>query len=208
LYWSIHKEELSREGPEAPLYGEISKSSSEQLKAPVVIFAVEDAILVYGIAAALANRADALMSLQANAGAYDASYPGLPLLGVVTTGDKTSERIEEYTAEQIFKACTQADLTPNELFIACVRFTQTTKSSNFKARLTPALIEWVRRKWSYVLDQQTFYLTNPTFNVPLIKAALGGLGNDLGQLGKLLVALEPALKTRLGDVFRKYLQSL
>ena len=208
FYLSLHKEALNSQNAANPIYGEIPSSSSDQLKEAVAIFAAEDAILNYGVSAALAGRADALSEFQAKAGAYPASYPGRPLLDVMTSGKVIKERVEEYTAEQIHKVCTQPDLTPNELFVSCVRFTQITRASNFKATLAPTLIEWVRRKWSYVLEQQTFYLTNPAYNVPVIKAALNGLGNDLSALGKMLVVIEPALKTWLGDAFRKYLQSL
>jgi hypothetical protein len=207
-YLSLHKEVLNSQNATNPIYGEIPSSSSDQLKEAVAVFAAEDAILNYGISAALAGRADALSELQANAGAYLADYPGRPLLEVIASGKIIEERVQEYTAEQIYKVSTQHDLTPNELFVSCIRFTQTTRASNFKATLTPILIEWARRKWSYALQEQTFYLTNPAYNVPAIKAALSGLGNDLSALGKMLVVIEPALKTRLGDTFRRHLQSL
>jgi len=204
----LHKEVLNNQNIAAPVYGQIPSSSSEQLKDAVAIFAAEDAILYYGISAALAGRADALSELHAKAGTYSASYPGRPLLNVMASGKTIQERVEEYTAEQVHKVCSQPDLTPNELFVSCIRFTQTTRASNFKATLTPILIEWAKRRWSYALEDQTFYLTNPAYNVPLIKAALSSLGDDLNALGKMLVVVEPALKTRLGDAFRKFLQSL
>jgi hypothetical protein len=141
-------------------------------------------------------------------GAYRYSYPGRSLLDVMVNGKPIEDRVQEHTAEQIHKVCTQPDLTPNELFVSCVRFTQTIRASNFKATLTPVFIEWVRRKWTYALTEQAFYLINPAYNVPAIKAALNVLGNDISALGKMLVVIEPALKTRLGDAFRKYLQSL
>ena len=188
-YLSIHKEELNEQRFDSPVYGEIPKISPQQLNDPAVIFAAEDAILNYGISAAIVGRRDALFALETAASTYDPNYPGLPLLEVMKSGRMIDERVQEYTGAQIHKVCTQDDLTPNELFVACVRFTQTTRSSNFKAPLTLLLINWAKRKWSYVLEQQTFYLTNPAYNVPLIETALKGIGNDLGALGKMLVVI-------------------
>lgn len=207
-YLSQHKEALRSQTPTDPIYGEIPPSSLGQLKEAVAIFAAEDAILSYGICAALAGRADHLSDFQAKTGSYPTNYPGHSLLKVIRSGKIIKERVEEFTAEQIHKISTQAELTPNELFVSCVRFTQTARASNFKTMLTPILIEWVKRRWSYALEEQAFYLTNPAYNVPAIQEALNALGNDLSALGKMLVVIEPALKTRLGDAFRNYLQSL
>jgi hypothetical protein len=59
-YLSFHKETLNKQDFATPIYGQIPSYSSEHLKDAVAIFAAEDAILCYGISAALADRPDAL----------------------------------------------------------------------------------------------------------------------------------------------------
>jgi hypothetical protein len=99
-------------------------------------------------------------------------------------------------------------LTPDELFIASLRFVQAAKRSNFKKLLSSALAAWARECWAFAIAEQRFYLRNPSVTVPAIEDALAASDGDLAFVGKLLVAIQPAVNPRIDNEFREFLLSL
>jgi crotonobetainyl-CoA:carnitine CoA-transferase CaiB-like acyl-CoA transferase len=126
----------------------------------------------------------------------------------MVAGEGAGSRLEDQIAAEIYKVANRTDLTPDELFVAGLRFIQSAKRSNFKKLLAPALAEWAREHWTYVIEKQQFYLRNPSTAVPPIKEALAASGAELAFVGKLLVAIEPAVNPRIDQQFREFLLSL
>jgi hypothetical protein len=168
----------------------------------------EDALLSFGIIAALERRLDALATLCALRDALAEGYPGREILELMASGQTAEQRIRAYTAAQIHHVTGHAELTPDDLFIANVRFAQWAKRSVFAKVLAPALESWTRARWSAVIEEQRFNLRNPTTSVPPIHDALAASSRGVNFVGRLIVAAEPAVHARFEPNFRDYLRSI
>jgi hypothetical protein len=102
----------------------------------------------------------------------------------------------------------QAALTPDELFVACVRFVQWAKKSNLQRLLVPLLESWARAAWVRAIEEQRFYLRSPASSVPAIRGVLASTGTGLSFLGTLIVSAQPAVHHRFDQMFRDFLLSL
>jgi hypothetical protein len=165
-------------------------------------------LLAFGIMAALERQSTALTSLFTRVGECQAGDGRTEITKTMAMGESASDRLENQIALQIYKVANRADLTPDELLVAGVRFAQSAKRSSFKKLLAPALADWVRKCWAYAIEEQRFYLRNPSTAVPLIKEALTSSDVGLAFVGKLFVAIEPAVKSRFDQSFREFLLSL
>jgi hypothetical protein len=168
IYLDANRDALQQSGPQNPVYGEILPATPEQLLAERAVFSAEDALLSFGIMAALQKRADALAALFAGAGHIQPGYPGRKILEVMANGQSHEEGLPPYVAVQIHQVAHQAVLTPDELFVACVRFAQWADKSNLQAVLTPPLEAWARAAWAHAIEEQRFNLRSPVGSVPPI----------------------------------------
>lgn len=207
IYLDLHREALRKSGPENPAYGEIPPATADERQSGRAVFTAEDALLTFGIIAALEKRSDKITDLCAAVEAMG-DYPGRSILEVIAHGKGGEEALPSYVAFQIHRVAQEADLTPDELFPACVRFVQWAKKSNLQKVLTPAIEAWARARWSYAIEEQRFNLRNPASSVPPIEAALTSSDTGLTFLGRLLVAAVPAVHHRFDQAFREFLLSL
>jgi len=113
-----------------------------------------------------------------------------------------------YVAVQIHRLVHRAVLTPDELFVANVRFVQWAKKSNLQRVLIPPLEAWARAAWTHAIEEQRFNLRSPTSSVPPIREALASSDTALKFLGKLIVSAEPAVHHKFDQTFRDFLLSL
>lgn len=208
IYLDAHKDSVRQSGPENPAYGEIDPATPEQLQGERAKFSAEDALLAFGIMAALENQTTALAVLGEGASDIAAGYSGKEILEIVRSGESKEEDLPPYVATQIHHVIQHPDLTPDELFVACVRFVQWAKKSNLQRVLTPAIEKWARARWEHAIEEQRFNLRNPITSVPAIRDALAVNMKGLTFLGKLLIAAEPAMHTKFPPDFRNYLRSL
>jgi hypothetical protein len=208
IYLDAHKDSVRQSGPENPAYGEIDPATPEQLQGERAKFSAEDALLAFGIMAALENQMAALSALGEGASDIAAGYAGKEILEIVRSGESKAENLLPYVATQIHHVTHHPDLTPDELFVACVRFVQWARKSNLQRVLTLAVEMWARSKWARAIEEQRFNLRNPVTGVPAIRDALAANMKGLTFLGKLLIAAEPAMHTKFPPDFRNYLRSL
>ncbi len=201
IYMEGHRDMVRNHGPLNPAYGEIAVASSGQLQSQYAVFASEDALLTFGIMAALARRPAVLAS-------FCARIADNKLAEIMTGRGEVGERLDDYIAAEVHKVAARDDLTPDELLRAGIRFAQSAKRSNFQRFLTPVLAAWARERWTHAIEQQQFYLRNPSITVQPIKEILASPATGLSFVGKLLVAAVPAVKTRLDESFREFLLSL
>jgi hypothetical protein len=205
----VARPDLVRQGdPQNPAYGEIDPIAAEQLRSQTAVEITDDALLSFGILAAIELRPDALATLCALRDEIPAGYPGRKILEQMASGQRAEEAIRAYTAAQIHHVANHAELTPDELFVANVRFAQWANRSVFTKLLAPALERWTRARWSAAIEEQRFNLRNPTTSVPPIRDALAVTTKGLSFVGRLIVAAEPAVHTRFDQAFRDYLRSL
>jgi hypothetical protein len=155
----------------------------EQLKTERAVLTTEDALLSFGVMAALQNRSDALADLCAGAGDIQPGYPGRKILNIMASGESSEEELPPYVAVQIHHVTHHPDLTPDELFVAGMRFLQWAKKSNLQRVLAPAIESWARARWARAIEEQRFNLRSPASSVPAIRDALASTKSGLRFLG-------------------------
>jgi hypothetical protein len=157
---------------------------------------------------AVGRQPTALASLRARLSKGQSGYAGKEIANIMAAGEGAGDRHEDIIAVQIYKVVNRADVTPDDLFVAGLRFVEAAARSNFKRQLAPVLADWARERWAYSIEEQQFYLHNPLQTVPSIREALASSEAGLAFVGKLLVTIEPAVKPHLGKSFREFLLSL
>ena len=76
IYLDDNRDIVQQSGPQNPLYGEIPPATAKQLLTERAVLTAEDALLSFGLMAALQKRPDAFASLCAGAGDVVPGYPG------------------------------------------------------------------------------------------------------------------------------------
>jgi hypothetical protein len=208
IWLDANRDTVRRSDPQNPVYGEISRATPEQLLTERAVFSAEDALLSFGVIAALQKRTYALAALCTGAGDIQPGYPGRGILEVMASGQNREDRLSPYVAAEIHRAAHQATLTPDELFVACVRFVQWAKKSDLQRVLTPRLEAWARAAWERVIEEQRFNLRSPASSVSIIREVLASTGTGLSFLGRLIVSAQPAVQHRFDQIFRDFFLSL
>ena len=190
------------------VYGGIPPSNPEQLLTELAAFSAEDALISFGIVAAVQRRLDALVALCEEGREIRIGYPGRSILEVMAGRRSREEKLPSYVAVEVHRVAHRATLAPDELFVACVRFLQWAKTSNFQRILVPPLEAWARAAWERAIEEQRFNLRSPASSVPAIREILASTGMGLGFLGRLNVSAQPAVQYRFDQTFRDFLLSV
>ena len=208
IWLDANRDNVRRSDAHNPVYGEIPPATPEQLLTERAVFFAEDALLSFGIVAALQKRNDALGALCAGAGDIQQGYPGSTILRIMSEGQSRDDKLPSHTAVEIHRVAHQAALVPDDVFVACVRFVQWAKKSSLQRILTPALEAWARAAWARAIEDQQFHLRSPASSVPPIREVLCSADTGLNFLGRLIVSAEPAVRHKFDQTFRTYLLSL
>jgi hypothetical protein len=208
IWLDANRDIVLRSDSQNPVYGEIPPATPEQLLTERAVFSAEDALLSFGIMAAFQRRLDVHAILCAGGGEIPTGYPGRSILEIMTVGQSREEGLPPYVAVQIHHVADQAVLTPDELFVACVRFAQWAKKSSLQGVLTPPLDAWARAAWAHAIEEQRFNLRSPASSIPPISEVLTSPDTGLNFLGRLIVAAEPAVHHKFDQTFRQFLLSL
>jgi hypothetical protein len=199
---------LREQDPKNPSYGEIPPCTSEELRSPLAAYVIEDTLMSFGIAASLRCDTSALELLNGNLVRDRTDNIASLMLQTMSTGEVAGSYDRLLIAIQIYRTARASTLTPEQLFASSVRFVQAATNSNFKRTLAPLLEKWCRERWQYVIEQQRFELWNPRMTVPPIEVALASPDTGLRYVGKLILAIEPALKATLDASLRSYMLAL
>ncbi len=208
IYFDAHPDLVQRSNPQNPVYGEIPPATPEQLLTARAVFSVEDALLSFGVIAAAQKRPDALAALCAGASDMPTGYPGRSIIEVLESGQNRENKFSSHVAVELHRVAHAAALTPDELFVSCLHFVQWAKKSNLQKVLTLLLEPWARAAWARAIEEQRFNLRNPVSSVPPIREMLRSTDTGLNFLGRLIVAAEPAVHSKLDPSLHHFLLSL
>jgi hypothetical protein len=209
LYLKANIAALQGMGPTTPAYGEIESATPERWQTSEALLVIEDALLSFGLAAALAGNHAVIASLHDRwAETMPEGFPGGRILKIMAKDEMPGDRLEDQIAAQVRKVAQNTGLDPDDIFVAGLRFTEAVKRSNFKRHLEPTLCTWTKQRWQYALDEQRFLLRNPLQTSTAIEHAVASDKADLNSTGRILLAAEPAVRSQLGQSFRDYLQAL
>jgi hypothetical protein len=208
IYLEGNRDRLLTATAASPVFGKIPVATLAERNAPRGKFAAEDSVQAFGLVAALAKRADALHAFAQALETSDTPTSAKDLAGIMTGTRIPSDSVQDRIAAEIAKVAAREDLTPDDLFVALLRFVQGAKNSDFKRLLEPRLSAWARSAWQHVIDEQSFYLRNPMSSVPALRDALDSPKSGLAFVGGLLLAASSAVQTRLHRSFREFLAKL
>lgn len=209
LHLKANNTVLMAAGPMNPAYDDIDSATFERLQSAEALLGAEDAVLAFGMFAAWAGNHAAIANLCDQwPNVLPSKFPGERILRLMVHEEINSDRLEDHIAAEIRKVSQRIDLDPDDIFVAGLRFIQGVKRSNFKRHLEQPFSKWMRERWQWALDQQRFLLRNPAQTSAAIELAAASDEADLGGAGKLLLAAEAAVRTRLDQTFRDFLGSL
>jgi hypothetical protein len=195
-------------GPLNPKYGEIEAASLEELDSGAAVATAQDAILSFGAVAAMAGKPDALTVL-ANLAREPTPYAirVRSLVEIMNDSAADIRDLPERIARVISGVARQVDLTPDEVFVAGLRFTQVATNTRLRP-VAQRLETWVRAKWSDIVIHQKFRLRNPRSTAHEIETALRSSSTGLPFIAHVLLAAESAVTTELPLTMRNSLRSI
>ena len=195
--------------PLAPERGQIPALGKNAPFDPLAEQTAIDAILAYGIHAALANRPDAMTELEA---ALDKRFAGAPPGGVVFdhwNGNPTSlGELDQTVLHIIIALLMNSHIEPNDFWLSGLRLLERINQSNFRHLLTPYLAGWQRAGWKRITTTESFRLYRPSQTVPAIEAVLAMPGDDRSFVANLLLATSEAVGSPLGAAYRDSLRAM
>jgi hypothetical protein len=93
LYFSTHPNLLRESNPAQPRFGEIEAATPQQLHSPDAVLATENALLAFGICAALSQQSPALASLATRLGHISADDARRAVVAIMATGETPGDRL-------------------------------------------------------------------------------------------------------------------
>jgi hypothetical protein len=195
--------------PLEPERGQILAVSRNPPYAAMVEQVAADAILAYGMHAALTSQPQAINDLEvALAKALCKSFPARAVFDQWNGQPPSARELDQIVADILGPMLTGDHMAPRQLWAAGFRMFEKLNNSQFKQSLTARLAAWLRAGWNRVVATETFRLSRPRQTVPAIQAALAIPENDARFIASLLLAASEAVAVELPQTYRDQLTAL
>jgi hypothetical protein len=193
----------------APPRGEVPPLSGMDLSKPMVVGVAEDAVVAFGMAAALRGEADPAVELQKTfAEVIGENYPGKPILEKWCGVDVPLAPLDKTVTEAITLMRSGTHLEPRKLWEVGLRLFEKAGQSNFRKTLVPLLANWLAEQWKGIIANETFRLTRPMQTVPAIEASLAGSKKGEALIASLLLSGAEAVGSPLAAAYEKLLNEI
>ncbi|WP_107311012.1 AAA family ATPase [Burkholderia metallica] len=206
-YLAEHSEELRKGDLVHPTYGTVPPAGVAQLDTPPIQRQIEDAILTFGMFAAMNRRRDALQELCRLLVGKSGTDAGRELIAVMLNDGGAVEDVCIFVCRAVHTVITHDALTPDQLFGVTVRFVQAVRQSSFSTVVLRAFVPWARAAWHRAIENR-FSIRNPKITIPLIEAALLVDSLELATVADILLAAEGAVSVRMASELREMLRLL
>lgn len=206
-YLAEHSEELRKGDVIHPAYGTIPPAGVTQLDAPPIQRQIEDAILTFGMFAAMNRRRDALAELSRLLVGTSGTDAGRELIAIMLNDGGTVEHVRIFVCRAVHTVITHDALTPDQLFGVTLRFVQAVRQSSFSVVVLRAFVPWARAAWHRAIENR-FSIRNPKITIPSIEAALAVDRLELATVAEILLAAEGAVSVRMAPELREMLRLL
>ena len=169
-----------------------------------------DAILSFGIRAALLSQPNAMLELEAALdGKFASNFPGREVFETWKGNQTVLLGQLDQAVMNILKTLFRKEhIEPSEFWMAGLRLFEKINQSNFRQPLTPCLAAWQRAGWKRIITAETFRLSRPVLTVPAIQVVLAIPSDDRSFIAKLLLASSEAVGSPLGISYRDSLKSM
>ncbi|RQS26812.1 hypothetical protein DIE00_02890 [Burkholderia sp. Bp8989] len=206
-YLAMHSEELRKGNLIQPTYASVPSASAIQLDAPPIQRQIEDAILTFGMFAAMNRQRDPLAELSKLLVGKSGTDAGRELIAVMLNDGGTIEHIHIFVCRAVHTVITHDSLTPDELFIVTLRFFQAVRQSSFSFTVLREFVPWARSAWHRAIENR-FAIRSPRTTIPSIQAALAVDHIELATVAEILLAAEGAVSIRMAPELREIIRDL
>ena len=163
-------------------------------------------LLSFAIVSITSEREDAIWDLNdALENEVSDSFPGRSVFEQLQGKGALEGELERVVAEKISKCLENEILSPDEFWIAGLRFFEWANQSLFKNLLLPRLAAWQRKGWLRITREEKFRLSAPSLTVPRIEDVLNVPGDDARFLAGLILATVDAVGSSLGREYHEML---
>jgi tetratricopeptide (TPR) repeat protein len=190
-----------------PEYAELGVPDSSALSEPPAVEVVEEALLVFGVRAALDGREDCIAALTKLVEAQYGAHPALSFLNVLN-GAKAQDTTAEAAAAAIFRVVQRQTLTPNDLFLVSVRLIEVAARSLIGGAIRHGVTRWCQAAWSKAVKEQRFLLILPNITASDIAAAIEQPGEGLVIAANIVLVAEAAVDHSLSPEFREFMKRI
>lgn len=192
----------------APPRGEIPPLSSADLSKPVIGLS-EDAVVAFGMVAALHGAADPAVELQKKlAEIMGENYPGKSIVDKWHGVDAPLAPLDKTVTEAITLMRAEAHLEPRNLWEVGLRLFEKARQSSFRTTLVPLLADWLTEQWKRIIANETFRLARPMQTVPAIEASLASGQKSEALIASLLLTSAEAVGSPLAAEYEKQLKEI
>lgn len=193
----------------APARGEVPVLSTTQLSDPYVTRVAEDAVIAFGLAAALKGAADPTEELQANLRAtFGSEFPGSAVVNKWQGLESQLPPLDQIVAEHVPLLRSGTHLAPCKVWEVGLRAFEKIRQSNFRKAMLPILGTWLRGQWRRIVNNESFRLSRPMVTVPAIEASLAQQSNDEAFVASLLLATAEAVGSSLAGPYEQQLRAI
>lgn len=193
----------------APPRGEIPILSSDGLGHPMVEILAVDALVSFGMAAALRGAPDPAMELQKNLSEIvGEEYPGKAIVDHWHGADVSVAALDKIVSKAIALMRSEVHLQPRRVWEIGLRLFEKLRQSNFRNVLAPLLADWLREHWKRIVANETFRLSRPMHTVPAIEASLAENKKSEAFIASLLLTSAEAVGSPLSAEYEKLLKEI
>lgn len=193
----------------APATGAVQVLSAEQLSSPSVTVVAEDALIGFGLAAALQGRAVPIDDLAAElTSIFGASFPGRAVIDNWRGLRSDLTSLDNVVSEQITLLNSSAHLEPRKIWEIGLRAFEKIRQSAFRRALAPLLGKWLRAQWRRIIENESFRISRPKLTVPLVEARLAIEANNETFVASLLLATAEAIGSPLAPQYERHLRDI
>ena len=169
----------------------------------------KDAIVAYGIRSTLAGRPAVRNELEsALMDQYGDSFPGKRVFDQWNEKDTSLAESDKFVIGSMAMFARRKHVSPEEFWMAGLRFFESIDKSAFKKLLMVRLAKWLSTGWQRILADELFRLTRPRQTVPPIREVLAEPAVTRGFVSKLIVASGDAVGSPLSPEYRGYLDAM
>jgi hypothetical protein len=168
-----------------------------------------EANLAFCVVSALRSRTDTIAELQKYlTEEFGNNIPGERLFKYFHGERETLGGLDKIYADAVAVILTGEHLGPGQVWAIGLRLFERAHQSRSIGGVIPVLAEWLRSKWTRVLGEERFQLSQPIVTVPEIERALARKENDGRFIAALLLSAAPAVKASLGTPYRDLLGTI
>ncbi|WP_396604521.1 hypothetical protein ACFLEY_03860 [Bradyrhizobium sp. YCK136] len=195
--------------PMAPPRGEVRPLAAAELADPHVEGVAVDALIAFGVAAALGGATNPAIDLQKNlTEVFGESYPGKCVVDKWCGVNAPLAPLDQTVTEAITLIWSRSHLEPRRLWEVGLRLFERIRQSIFRKTLIPVLANWLERQWQNVIAEEAFRLWRPMQTVPAIRVSLSGKKMNDAFIASLLLTSGEAVGSPLGVEYETQLREI